>query len=101
MFSLNNQNNNNFQIGEYKLPAKTNTVAFDYPFFLVGAQDAKIALLNIDRVNDSNFSINDEYINIFEEHHGHLKFTTSALSSEKKRILLGTADGRIVNTTWT
>lgn len=101
MFSLNNQNNNNFQIGEYKLPVKTNTVSFDYPYFLIGGQDARIAMVNIERVNDSNYSINNEYINIFEEHHGHVKFTTSAVNCEKYRILLGTADGRIVNTSWT
>lgn len=57
IYSFNNENNsNNFQIGEYMLPVKTNTVAFDYPYFLIGAQDSRIALINVDRISDNNFS---------------------------------------------
>lgn len=47
IFSLKQQNNNNFQIGEIPLPAKTNTAAFSFPYLLVGAQDGRIALLNV------------------------------------------------------
>lgn len=55
VFTLKNQQNNNFQIGEYKLPFKTSTVAFSFPYFLVGAQNGSIALLHSQKFNDIAF----------------------------------------------
>lgn len=38
---------------------------------------------------------------IFDESHGLVKFTTSSINSARGRILLGTADGRMVCTNFT
>lgn len=63
VFSLNNNINGNYQLNEYRLPSKTNTVSYNHPYVLIGAQCGKIALVNIKEINNVCFA--DEYKRIF------------------------------------
>lgn len=47
VFSLERDQQGNHQIAEYKLPAKTNTGAFSDPYLLIGSQDGRVAILNV------------------------------------------------------
>lgn len=47
VFTLKPQNQNSFQVSEYKLPTKTFTASFSHPYFLIGSQDSKIAVINV------------------------------------------------------
>jgi WD40 repeat protein len=82
----------------YKLPFKTTTVAYSEPYLLIGTQEGRCALIHFERLNTTNFE--NEYQSIFDESHGIVKLTCSAIMANRGRMMFGTADGRLITTSF-
>lgn len=95
IWSLDNNPNSPFEI---KLPLKTHTASYDYPYLLIGSCDSTIAILNLKNLPNVNYPKRaEDYIRT--DLNKFSKFTCSRiLGGDIKVISLGTVDGRCLTT---
>lgn len=85
---------NNPLLHEVKLPLKTVTCSYDFPYLLIGSIETTIAILNMKNMQNVNYPQSaDRYMKINLEKFS--KFNCSrVMGGEIKKGIMGTIDGR-------